>query len=173
MMINRLACVAWFSAHGAEKMKKLGFVAMLLLLGGCQFWIAGRTVDNSMVLIGEGTADPMAGTTRYTFTIEGTGVKCTGRSAPKPGTNNRAIHTIKCDDGRTAKGESWLISMDTGEGEGTDSCGNKVITAFSVNKSYVDEKLAEFRAKVKASPNAGNDKCASSMEIPPHNDPLV
>jgi len=153
-------------------MKKLGFVA-ILLLGGCQFWLAGHTADYGLVLHGEGTADPMAGTTRYTFIIEGTGIKCTGSSVKKPGTQNRSLNTITCDDGRTAKGESWLISMDTGAGAGTDSCGNKVLTAFSANKSYVDDKLAEFRAKVKASPNAGNDKCTSSMGIPPHNDPLI
>lgn len=153
-------------------MKKFGLVA-ILLLGGCQFWIAGHSADYGMMLIGEGTADPLAGTTRYTFTIEGTGVKCTGTSVKKPGAPQRAINTIKCDDGRTGTGESWLISMDTGAGEGTDSCGNKVLTMFSANKSYIDEKLAEIRAKVKASPNAGSDKCASTMEIPPHNDPLI
>ena len=153
--------------------KVLLAVPILAALGGCQFWLAGHSDDNGEVVSGEGIADPGAGTTTFNLVYDGSGLKCEGESHPKPGEANHALVTTKCEDGRTGKGESYLLQMDTGEGHGTDSCGNGYYITFSTNKTYIDTKLQEFRKKLAASGNEGNDKCNASLDVPPHTDPLI
>ena len=155
-------------------MKKLLLAApMLALLAGCQFWIAGHSDDKSMVVLGEGKADPATGTTKFNLQIDGTDVKCTGDSRPKRDGSQVADVDITCDDGRTAHGETKLITMDTGDGNGSDSCGNSYYMYFSTNKFTIDSKLKEYRKLVAESGNQGNDKCNAAGDIPPHTDPLI
>lgn len=154
-------------------MKHLAVLSVLLLTG-CQFWIVGHTDDNGIVVHGTGTADPMNGTTKFTLVADGTDVKCDGHSYPKPGaTDQRAIVKLDCNDGRKGEGETWItIHMETGEGEGVDTCGNEYKMFFSINKDKTDQKLAEYREAMQQSGNAMNDKCDAG-EIPAHTDPLI
>lgn len=158
-----------------DAMEKRHFALPLLvmLLSGCQFWITGHSDDYGLVVYGEGVADPMAATSKFNLVHDGTGVKCDGESRPKDGSTQRAIITVRCDDGRSAEGESWLLAMDTGEGRGTDNCGNGFYMTFSTNKFYVDSKVAEYRKKMAEAGTEGNDKCDAAGDVPPHTDPLI
>lgn len=155
-------------------MKQLA-VLSVFFLAGCQFWIVGHTDDNGIVVHGPGTADPLTGTTKFTLAADGADVKCTGHSFPKPGAvDQRAIVKLDCDDGRKGEGETWItIPMETGEGTGTDTCGNVYTMFFSIDKGKVDAKLAEYRKAMEESGNAFNDKCDAPGDIPAHTDPLI
>ncbi len=152
--------------------RKLAIVSVLML-GGCQIWIAGHTDDNGLVVQGTGTANPPARTSKFTLTIDGSPAKCDGNSHANPDGSRTDVVFINCDDGRKGEGTSHVVSADTGEGTGTDNCGNKYYLMFSINQEFIQGKLAEYRKASKASGNAGNDKCEAPGRLPPHTDPLI
>jgi len=158
-------------------MLRYTLIPVLILLGGCQFWIAGHNTDMTAYVTGGGTADPLAGTTVYKFDIVGTGINCSGTSWPnrqrRSAQEPEAFTQITCSDGRTGKGESKLVTADTGKSKGTDSCGNTFVFDFSVNKHFIDEKEVEYRDKVKQGGGYWNDKCIASTDAPAHTDPLI
>ena len=149
----------------------------LILLGGCQFWIAGHSSDKTVVVTGGGTADHLAGTTVFHMEIVGTGISCKGTSWPnrqrRSSQEPEAFTKLTCNDGRTSKGESKMITADTGRSKGTDSCGNTYVFDFSVNKIFIDEKQQEYTELVKRGGSYWNDKCIASTDAPKHTDPLM
>jgi hypothetical protein len=148
-------------------------LAGLLLLGACNFWIAGHSNDFGMILSGEGVANPADGTTAFTMRADGVEGSCKGSSKPlEKGDGRRwASIEISCTDGRTAKGESVLGGMEWGTGTGIDSCGNEFETYFNIHQYYVTQKLEEFRRMAK-NHSGGFDRCQASGDAPPHRDPL-
>ncbi len=158
-------------------MTRFLIVPFLILLGGCQFWIAGHSADMSAYVTGGGTADPLAGTTVFKFEIIDTGVICNGTSWPNSQRRSyqdpEAFTQITCNDGRTGKGESRMVTAETGASKGTDSCGNKFVFDFSANQFLIQEKQEEYRDKIKKSGDFWNDKCVASTDAPKHSDPLM
>lgn len=152
--------------------KSLSIIS-LLALGGCQMWIAGHSDDHGLVVHGAGTANPPARTSTFSLAIDGTDVTCKGESHANPDGSQTDVVNITCDDGRVGEGTSHVVSVDVGEGNGSDSCGNGFYLTFSTNKTYIDDKLEEFRKMSQASGNAGNDKCEIPGALPPHTDPLI
>ena len=158
-------------------MAKYFLIPVIVFLSGCQFWIAGHSVDKRALVIGTGTADPAAGTTVYTMEIVGANIICKVTSSPnrqrRSALEPEAWTELTCDDGRTGKGESTRTTLDTGVSKGTDSCGNMFVFDYSINQDFIAQKEAEYRAMVKRNGGFWNDKCVASTDAPKHSDPLL
>jgi hypothetical protein len=146
-------------------------------LGGCKYWMAGHNVDYSLIVTGEGIINTADHTSTYEFTIDGSNVKCSGKTVPtlhKPeivGSTSRA--EASCSDGRKGTGELLVTSMEGGTGTGTDDCGNTIQLVWGINEYNVQRSLEAFRRTRNDRKVAAADKCDATDDAPPHRDPLI
>ncbi len=154
----------------------LTLAALVFALGGCKYWMAGHTVDYSLIVAGEGVINTADNTSTYEFAIDGSNVKCSGKTIPvlhKPeivGSTSRA--EAACSDGRKGTGELLVTSLEGGTGSGTDDCGNVIQLVWGINEYNVRRSLESFRKIQTDRKVAAADKCDANDDAPPHRDPL-
>lgn len=127
--------------------KSLLLPLLPLLLSGCvEFHIVGHTDDWSDVIIGTGSADPVAGRGTATITLDKLGISCSGGF--KDYAPGRARGEVVCNDGRRIAIESWLVSMTRGKGTGRDNLGHSGVFDFMTDRQAYEDELARVRAEV-------------------------
>lgn len=157
--------------------RALALAALAVALGGCKYWMAGHNADYSLILSGEGFINTADDTSTYEFTIDGSNVKCSGKTVvvdKKPeivGTRGKA--ETSCSDGRKGTGELLITSLEGGTGSGTDDCGNAVRLVWGINEHNVRRSLEGFRRARTDRNVVPADKCDASDDVPPHRDPLI
>ena len=143
------------------KPRHLLIYAAILLLAGCKSYIIGYSENASMFTYGEG--DIQGDVATFSLGFAGIELNCDGRAEvtyKAPGIiGSKSRLTMTCSDGRTAKGGTLVTSLEGGTGFGVDSCGNKFDYVWTINQEFSEEKVKEFKAKVKESGNNWIDKC--------------